>query len=342
MIHALAIAASLLYGAKAPEAERRQKLDPLFSPRPGAPLELERLSLLENSKRPSYIRGQIWVKPPKGLCLIVRTDMKKPDQNVCKAKPISWEIDDLDAAGRLRLHVSTPEEWDDGLDMIWTSPYRLATLVAAGDKEAGSFEEVPIQSCKAKTVENERSITLETFAGRKFFITLPEFDTPIASKQAESPNLIVNIDTAKTKEAEKAKAAEHGKDEHEKKDEHGAPEPAKDEHGPPKEAAKGGGTSVLGQLLTKGYNQEAHQEEKFTLNTRHAYKMESGYFSETGAPRGMTGICRYIFKNAPGDPDSGAIECHDTDTLDSIYVHVTCFSQLKVHEKPKSDAKEKP
>ena len=350
MIIILATAAQLLYGPTSTEAERRQKLSGLFTPRPGAELTLDRLSLLENSSRPSYIKGYIGVKPPAGQCVIIRTDFKNRDQLVCKPTQISWEIEDLDAFGRLNFQAMLQTEWDEGTSLSWKTNIRLGNFVASGKAGSGEYEDIPIKSCTATTVDNERSILLESFEGRRWRISLPEFDTPIHAKEAVIPNLMVNIDSKMTAEKEARENA--GKGAQGKTDEHGKPLPAAtDEHGKTaepeagedgqgeKKPAAGGGGSALGRLLTKGYIKEELPEIKFILPARGSFKMESGRFTETGSPRGMNGLCRYMFKNAPGDPKSGAVECNDTDTLDSVYINVTCFPELKERLAPKSKIK---
>jgi hypothetical protein len=93
--------------------------------------------------------------------------------------------------------------------------------------------------------------------------------------------------------------------------------------------------SVLGQLLSGEYKKTQKQEFIFRVSRRNAYEMSSSGFSETSSPQGMLGKCRYFFSGAPGDPASGVIECYDTDTFDTIYTHVTCFSEFK----PKLNAK---
>lgn len=331
------VMASLLYGPQTQESIRIQKLSELFEPRPGNLLPLNKISELENTKEPEKIKGQIWINPPKGLCLIVRGDEKKKDQNICKRTPYRWTVDDLDSRGRLSLMVMQMAEWDDGIFLQWQTPYRLGNFVAAGDRESGAYEDIVIKTCQAETNDGERTIAIEAFNGRRWKVTLPNEDTPVNEVEAEIPNLMVNVDSKKKKEqeAEEAKKAETKKEEakDEKKEEPKKPEDKKDVN-----ASSG---SVLGSLLSGEYKEHLKPKLRYNIPSRGAFKMESGRFTETGSPQGMTGECRYIFKNAPGDKDSGAIECHDTDTMDEVYVHVPCFSQLEVREKkkPKSDVK---
>lgn len=342
MIASLSVAAALLFGPRTPEAERQKKISPLFEPKPGAELELDRLSMLENTAKPSAMKGQIWIKPPKGQCLIVRGNMDRADKSYCKPSPIYWTLDDLDGLGRLKLTVLIEAEWDDGITLSWNSHYRVGNFVDAGDKKDGFYSDIIISKCTATSTDGDRSILLETFEGRRWRINLPEYDSPVRSFDPGIPNLLVNIDSKKNADGsnidKKAEAEKKAKEEEAhggKKDEHGGT----DEHGAKKDDKKpaAGGGSVLGDLLTKGFKADETKEIKYNLPVRGAFKMESGLFTETGSPKGMNGECRYMFKNAPGDPKSGAIECHDTDTLDNVYVHVTCFSELKERLAPKTE-----
>ncbi|MBC7532574.1 MAG: hypothetical protein H7318_13445 [Oligoflexus sp.] len=338
----LALTAALLFGPGTPQAERQQILSKIFEPKPESLLDLDRLSMLENEKNPERMQGKIWVNPPKGQCLIVRTGQNHRDKRYCKRSAITWSIDELDGLGFLNLIILIEAEWDDGVLLKWKTNYRIGNFVGAGDKVTGDSQDIVIKTCKATEVDGDRSILLESFEGRRWRINLPEYDKPVRDIDPTIPNLMVNIDSKKNadgsvidkkaeeekkvKEEEAAKAGEHGAKPEDKKD--------------AKKPAAGGGGSVLGALLSKGYQATETTEIKYNLPQRSAFKMESGMFTETGSPKGMNGECRYMFKNAPGDPESGAIECHDTDTLDNVYVHVTCFSQLRTRLKKSDKANE--
>ncbi|RYZ53291.1 MAG: hypothetical protein EOP07_18070, partial [Proteobacteria bacterium] len=258
MIAILSVAGALLFGPRTPEAERQQKISPLFEPKPGAELELDRLSMLENSAKPSSMKGQIWIKPPKGQCLIVRGDMDRPDKSYCKPSPIFWTLDDLDGLGRLKLTVLIEAEWDDGITLSWNSHYRVGNFVDAGDKKDGFYSDIIIKKCTATATDGDRSILLESFEGRRWRINLPEYDSPVRSVDPGIPNLLVNIDSKKNADGsnidKKAEAEKKAKEEEAhggKKDEHAAT----DDHGAKKDDKKpaAGGGSVLGDLLTKGF-----------------------------------------------------------------------------------------
>lgn len=312
-----------LFTAKTPEVERQRVLEKFFEPRPNKMLRVLDRSALINSKEPFTIKGELWVRPPKGTCLLLRSDYSKADQRICKPTLVNWELQDLDATGRLTFLVLTEESWDEGTHLRWQTPYRVANVVAFGEQETGNFEDVPIRQCTAKVVEGERIIVLETFTGKKWTIYLPDSDQPAVPDLKEAPKLLINLDSAQIRAEEAAKPQE-------KKDQE-----KKDKASKPAEAP----TSALAQLLTKGYKEEEKQYEKFHVPKRDAFEMESGRFSETGSPRGMTGRCRYKFKGAAGDPESGIIECFNTDTMDSIFTLVTCFPQLK--PRPEADSARK-
>ncbi|MBC7661909.1 MAG: hypothetical protein H7249_19630 [Chitinophagaceae bacterium] len=324
----LALGAALLFGPHAPEAERSQKLSTFFMPMPNTRLELDRLSLLENRQTPETITGKIWMKPPKGQCLLVRTNLKHTDKRICKPTALEWRIDDLDALGHLSWTVLIEAEWDEGIVMKWNTDYRIGNFTAAGDKEAGMYEDIVIKTCKASELDGERTIVLDSFKGRRWRINLPEWDKPVNPVETPIPNLLVNIDSKKN-----ADGSTKGdkKDDKKAEGEHGEkPKDGSGNHDKTDEKkVQSGGGSVLGALLSVGYKTEEVHKVTFNLPTRDAFQMESGRFTESGSPKGMNGLCRYVYKNAPGDPKSGAIECHDTDTLDNVYVHVTCFSELR-------------
>lgn len=311
------VLAAGIFTAQTPEAERQRILASFFEPGPDKVLEVSARSALIRADEPFTIKGEVWARPPKGRCLIVRSDFSRPDRRICKPTLLEWDVHDLDALGRLTYMVLIDESWDEGTHLRWQTPYRVADVVALGEQNNETHEDIPIRSCKAKEVEGERIIELETFAGRKWKIYLPEYDQPVDPKLEAPPKLLINLDSSQIKAEEAAKL-------HDKK--------AKSDPGDAP-------VSALAQLLTKGYKEEEKQYETFHVPKRGAYEMESGRFSETGAPRGMTGRCRYKFKDAAGDPGSGVIECFNTDSLDSIFTLVTCFPQLKPRPKPDSAPK---
>jgi hypothetical protein len=299
----LALMASQLIFPEGTTLEQRQTvLKNFFSPRPGEMLEVTPRAIASERRDPLLVKGELWIHPPKGSCLTVRRDFKQKDRTYCKKTPITWEIFDLDAAGRLHFNVFVENDPETAF-ITWPTPYRVANYVPLGAMESGDNFNIPIHKCEAVDDGPLRKIILHTMDNRRWFIFLPEYDAPL--KAAEPlPNLHVQSDVKKEEK----------------------PEAATGEKKAPK--------SVLGQLLSGEYKKTKKQDFIFRVSRRNAYEMSSSGFSETGSPQGMQGKCRYSFSGAPGDPSSGVIECYDTDTFDTIYTHVTCFSQFKPKLKP--------
>lgn len=301
---ALALTASqLLFPPNATLEQRQAVLKKFFSPEPGKMLTVTQRAVAVERRDPLLVKGELWIHPPQGTCLIVRRDFEQKDRSYCKKTPITWDIFDLDASGRLHFNVfldNDPETtW-----VTWPTPYRVANYVPMGAMESGENFNIPIQKCEAIDDGVMRKIILYTMDNRRWYIILPEYDEPM--KVADPlPNLQVQSDV---------------KNEEKPAENNGKKKPAK---------------SVLGQLLSGEYKKAQKQEFIFRISRRNAYEMSSSGFSETSSPQGMLGKCRYSFSGAAGDPASGVIECYDTDTFDTIYTHVTCFSEFK----PKLKAK---
>jgi hypothetical protein len=300
---ALAVMASqLIFPESSTLSQRQAVLKNYFSPKPGEMLQVTPRAMAVERRDPLLVKGELWIDPPKGTCLVIRRDYEQRDRSYCKKTPITWDIFDLDAAGRLHFNVFV-ENNPETTFLTWPTPYRVANYVPLGAMESGENFNIPIYKCEAVDDGVLRKIILHTMDNRRWFIFLPEYDRPLKVTQP-LPNLHVQSDVK-----QEEKAAEPG----------GEKKPAK---------------SVLGQLLSGEYKKSKKQEFVFRVRRRNAYEMSSSGFSETGSPQGMQGKCRYSFSGAPGDPDSGVIECYDTDTFDTIYTHVTCFSQFKPKLKP--------
>jgi len=300
---ALVLMASQLTFPEGSTMEQRQAiLKKFFSPKPGELLHVTERAIAVERRDPLLVKGELWVHPPKDSCIVVRRDMEQRDRTYCKKAPIGWDIFDLDAAGRLHFNILI-DGTSDITFLTWPSPYRVANYVPIGAMETGENYNIPIHKCEASDDGVSRKIVLHTMDNRRWFIFLPDFDQPLKVSEP-LPNLNVKSDL---KTEEKPAAPDEEK------------KPAK---------------SVLGQLLSGEYKKAKKQEFIFRVSRRNAYEMSSSGFSESGAPQGMLGKCRYSFSGAPGDADSGVIECYDTDTFDTIYTHVTCFSKLKPKLKP--------
>ncbi|MDQ3235409.1 MAG: hypothetical protein M3Q07_26660 [Pseudobdellovibrionaceae bacterium] len=296
------MASQLSFPAGATLEQRQGLLKKYFAPQPGEMLHVTPRAIVVERRDPLLVKGELWINPPKGSCLTVRRDYEQRDRTYCKKTPITWDIFDLDASGRLHFSILLDGEPDPTL-LSWPTPYRVANYVPLGAMESGENYNIPIHKCVASDDGTMRKIILHTMDNRRWFIFLPEFDFPLKVSEP-LPNLNVKSDVKKEE-----KPAAPGE---EKK-------PAK---------------SVLAQLLSGDYKKAQKQGFIFRVNRRNAFEMSSSGFSETGSPQGMQGKCRYSFSGAPGDAGSGVIECYDTDTFDTIYTHVTCFSELKPKLKP--------
>lgn len=306
----LALVASQLLFPDGSTLEQRQAiLKPFFSPQPGQMLTVTQRAVTVERRDPLLVKGELWILPPQGICLIVRRDFEQRDRTYCKKTPITWDIFDLDAAGRLHFNVLAENDPETTF-VTWPSPYRVANYIPLGATESGDNFNIPIFKCEASDDGNLRKIVLHTMDGRRWYIFLPEFDNPLKADEP-LPNLNVKSDLKKEEK----------------------PPQAGDEKKPAK--------SVLGQLLSGEYKKAKKQEFIFRVNRRNAYEMSSSGFSETATPQGMQGKCRYTYTGAPGDPESGVIECYDTDTFDTIYTNVTCFPKLKPRLKNSTQAEKR-
>lgn len=333
-----------LIQATTPTAERQRILERFFEPRPGQELTVsERSIALQRGQDQLLIRGEFWIRPPKGHCLIIRGDPKKRDQKVCTDRLWSWDLFDLDAVGRYHLTVVAGPS-DEGTPLSWPTPYRLANYVPFSADDLEEHFDVPIKRCRAETVEGERKITLELFDERRWFIYLPDFDAPVVPEQEPPPNLIVRIDSKKEPPPDPSKAKDKDAKEGAAGQEQGdaADKPAEKDKGKapaPEEAAENGGKkrrSVLSQLLSGDYKNVKKETYGFRVPKRDAFEMPSSRFMETSVPQGMNGVCRYKFQGAPGDPRNGVIECYDTDAFRSVYAVVSCFSQFSPQLDPRA------
>lgn len=339
-----------LIQATTPTAERLKILAPFFDPKPGEQLTVsERSIALRRGEDQLLIRGELWIKPPKGRCLIIRTDLKKRDKKICRPEPWTWELYDLDAVGSYQLTVIAGES-DEGTRLTWPTPYRHANYVPFDAPDLDQHFDVPLKQCTAREVHGERQITLELFDGRRWMIYLPEYDEPVAPKLEPVPNLIVRLDSKKEPSVP-GKNKDKEKDPKKADAEDGKTDPKSGEAEPADDAKKSAGTadsegegddkgtgkkrrSVLSQLLSGDYKNVKEETYGFRVPRRNAYQMPSSRFMETSVPQGMKGVCRYMFQGAPGDPRNGVIECYDTDAFRSVYALVSCFSQFSPRLNP--------
>ncbi len=347
MSEALVWLSQALITAEMSRSQREERLAPLFEPRPGKMLEIPRKELADTSQDPLFLKGEIWVKPPKGTCLRIRKDLDKPDLKICRPQPITWHMHEIDPAGKIQRLIIAGNP-DEGTLLTWSTPYRMANFVEQGKKESGEDQDIPIMSCDAQQVEEtirgksmlERSIILTLAKGRRWRIDFPPQDTMLPPPKKPEPVL-------------EPKVAAQGEAKHEEK-------PADDGHSAPAEKAaekpaeKPAETPPEKSRLAKLLSGEKVDEEKvayyFRVAGKEVFEMPSSFFREGDSPGGLPGKCRYKFKGAAYDPDSGVIECYETHSMDAVYVHVPCMSKLTVlpvaapvvKEKAKEQAKSPP
>ncbi len=309
---ALVLSSPLLFAGETPTMQRQAQLGAYFDPPPGQPLEISKKAIARQAgKSPQLLSGQIMVKPPKGQCLRIRRDLDEPDKKICKPEPISWKLHELDNAGRLQRLVISGSP-DEGTLLSWPTPYRIANFVPFGEKDKGEDQDIAVLSCERREQREdvkgrqtiERSIVLSLADGRRWMIELPAFDTKL-------PRPKVKI----KKEEAPPKADPHA----EKPAEEHAEKPA-DPHGPAPKEEK----SPLAKILSGEKLVEAKPPYYFRITGENVYEMPSTFFHESDAPSGFKGKCRYLYKGAPYDHDSGVIECYDTSSMDAVYVHLTC------------------
>ncbi|MCX6129216.1 MAG: hypothetical protein NTX25_09170 [Proteobacteria bacterium] len=306
----LAAAATNPYPAEAPLAVRQAWLQPYFSPEPGALLSVTDRAVARERRDPLLVKGELWIKPPRGVCFILQFDLSKRDKRICKDTPIEWDVYDLDAVGQLHLNIGLDAD-PEMIYLSWPSPYRVANFVPLGEMKSLDNYNIPIHRCVASDDGKQRKITLYTMDHRIWYIILPEYDSPVKVATEES-NLKVKTNVSNAPPAGVLTA------------------PTKDEK-PRKQ------TSMLSLLLSGGYKKAEKEPNYFRGNPRISFEMSSSGFLVSAVPQGMQGQCRYQFTGAPGDPKSGLIECYDTDEFDTIFTHVTCFSELKPHLRPEND-----
>jgi hypothetical protein len=299
-----------------PETSMAKRVDILrhfFEPAPFEVVKAERIELIKKKDNPSTIKGYIKVTPPKGSCFIVRTNVDRKDRNVCKTEFLSFTVSDIDRAGNINwLVIQGPN--DTGTKLSWQTPYRKASIIKLGEFKQGLEYNHYIKSCKAIVTPFQKKINLELMDGKKWTILLPDKDIEI-KRPEHVPNLFVRILTNRgdgkvlTNEY-KMWGQEDGKQKE-----------APDSEQPPK-------VSRLAQKLSGQYKKKKITPFKFSLRKPSTYEMESSQLLENNTPKGILGKCRYRYAGAPGDIESGVIECFNTEAYDALYAHLTCSLDL--------------
>jgi hypothetical protein len=151
--------------------------------------------------------------------------------------------------------------------------------------------------------------------GKTWVILFPEEDHPLKA-EAPRPNLYVRILTT-TSDGKSLVVDPNA-------------EGAGDANGQPAKSRH----RILALKLSGRYKQAKKKIYNFQLAKRRTFEMDSSRLMENAVPKGMKGRCRYRYQGAPADPDSGVIECFNTDSYDALYVHLTCASALQANPKP--------
>ena len=87
--------------------------------------------------------------------------------------------------------------------------------------------------------------------------------------------------------------------------------------------------NILAMKLSGKYKEKKKKKYIFLIQPWEAFEMNSGHVMESGGPMGLDGTCRYKFKGAKFDEESGAIECFRSDSYDALFAHMTCSGSLK-------------
>lgn len=317
MITATLMAASFtlkpLFPPETALAKRVEILKPFFSPQPGTMVYADRADLIKKKDTPASIKGYIEITPPKGQCFIIRRHLDQKDTNVCKSEFLSFSVKEIDNAGKLNwLVIQGPN--DTGTALSWQTPYRKAKIIKLGEFNGGLEHNHYIKSCKATITPFQKKLNLELMDGKTWTILFPDKDIQI-KKPEYVPNLFVRVLT--NRGDGKVLTSDYkmwGEEDGKQKTSPGADETEK--------------VSRLAQKLSGNYKIKKKESFKFSLRNQQTYEMESSQLLENNTPKGILGKCRYRFIGAPDDPESGVIECFNTEAYDALYTHLTCASEL--------------
>lgn len=318
----LAFLSEVIFSQKTPYALRVRKLSPHFHPAIGSPLRLDPYEI-DNLDQvdPLSVKGFVRVAPPKGQCFTIRRSLELPDISVCKPRFVPFEVRDIDDAGRINWEVTIGAN-SLKTQISWPTPYRLAQFLTLTEKDIDPTY-VAILSCKAINDRNTRKVivTLLDKKRTKWHIYFPKKDRLMPQPRPE-PNLTfitlidgqVQMPTEDGSKKDEPKGQEKG---------HGEPkqqqEPPKTETDPNQNFGKG--------LFLRG-KKAKKIDRSWSIPPKGTYIMNSSNFKTLGGPMGSNGKCVYRLRGAPGDPDSGVIECRKTDSYNEIYTHLPCTRGL--------------
>jgi hypothetical protein len=274
------------------EAERLAAIRPFLHPPPGSTITAESISINEqrHNKNPLFYKLYITVSPPKGACFVVTRNPNIPDQRICKTTPLAVPLGEISADGSFSWTISTGAG-DFGYQYTWKTPHRIAQKIPAGTNQA---EFIPVHSCVAHTNAAGKRVILNLLNGERWAMTFPETDQ-FEEQPAAVPNLYISSSV-------------------------------------PTGGINKESTVKPTRADPWAYLKNIKPGDPVTLHwaipARNHYVMGASNFKITDSAPGMTGKCRYQYSGAANDPESGWIECHEVDTYDVIFVHLTCSSQL--------------
>lgn len=290
-----ALATSLLVAGTLTLTQQKKSLEPYFTPAPGVTVELDAQEVINVGKRSHFdLRGYITVTPPKGTCLIVQAHAERRDINVCKKRRIPFLAGDLDEGGRVNWIITQPGKVAN-VPLSWPTPHRIAKVIPGMERLATLSKNRLILKCRGELNDHTRKISLSLPNNELWVAHFPQKDT-LVDQPENVPNLYVDsgFTGGLPKEGDIPKAR-------------------------PKEQF----------LIAK---EKAHEKEPvqtyWAVPRRNAFVMNASNFSTADTPEGIRGECRYRLSGAPNDPQSGIIECHNTDAFDVILLHLECAKSI--------------
>jgi hypothetical protein len=172
------------------ETEQYHSLSAYMEPRPGGIIEVP--SIHPNAplaQTPMHIEGSIQLKPPKGVCFLVRFDRNSKAERICEHRPWRFRLNQLQKNGSLKLliRIIHGEKESIEFDFYWPSKHRIATLLPHG---APKTKLLPIQNCHRST----GGLEILLFNGSKWTIKMPNKDELIQPqpKSEPKPNLLID------------------------------------------------------------------------------------------------------------------------------------------------------
>ena len=289
------LAGTLLAASTLTLPQQQKLVSPYFSPAPGETVSLDEEEVRNVGKRSHFhLRGYITVTPPKGSCLLVQAHPERRDIKVCKKRRIPFLSGDLDDGGRVNWVISKPGTVAN-VPLSWKTPHRIAKVIPGMERLATLSRNRLILGCRGEKTKHTRKVTL-TLPNDEFWVVhFPKKDVLVDQPEAV-PNLYLDsgFEGGLPKEGDIPKAR-------------------------PKEQF----------LIAK---ERAHEKEPvqtyWAVPRRNAFVMSASNFSTSDTPDGIRGTCRYRLKGAPSDPESGVIECHDTDAFDVLLLHLQCAKSI--------------